>query len=424
MTKKILLIIGILIIIGIATFLILGSGQQTGGGGENRVGFSIFNYLPFGGGGGGGTSSTTNTTNNNTNTGAASSTNNSSIVDNKPVPRLRKLSNEPIAGAVIWNIGTTSVVRFVEKGTGNVYEVKSNSVNTQRLTNTTIPKIVRSFWLPDGSGFLAQTLLPDSEIIETSFVKLNKNKASSTVENLTPFSTTIGKLPTGIKEISINPAGTKIFYYTISGSYSNWYTANPDGTGAALVLQSPLTEWLPRWISGNIVIMQTKSSSGNLGFVYSFDVVQKTLKKVGLSVIGISSNPTSDNSLNLVSSGGSFPQMFLVTNKDASSVKINASTLAEKCVWLKNKTPTVYCAVPNQIPGGKYPDDWYKGILSTEDSIQKIDINNDIFYNLADLTSLSDQKIDVVNPSLSPDESHLIFRNKIDGYLWMLRIVE
>lgn len=421
MTKKILLIIGILAVIGVATFLVLGSKPQTEGG-DSRIGFSIRDYLPFGGKGndletGGMTIDSGDISN-------ASSTNASSNNIVKKVPRLRKISNEPVAGAIIFNIGTTSVVRFVEKGTGNVYEAKSDTNNTERLTNTTIPKIIRSFWLPNGSGFLAQTLASGSEIIETSFVKLNKNKATTTNESLTPFSTTIGKLPTDIKEITIKPDGTKIFYYIASGSYSKWFTSNPDGTGSNFLLSNPLMGWIPKWVSGNIVMMQTKSSSKSTDFTYSFDVSKKTLQKVGQGAVGLSSNPNIDGSLALISTGGSFPELFVVNNKNASTTRIMANTLAEKCVWLKAKNPSVFCATPNQIPAGDYPDVWYKGLVSTEDFIKKIDINNDIFYNMANLASLSNQKIDVVDMSLSPDETHLIFTNKIDGYLWMLRIGE
>lgn len=420
MTKKILLIIGILAIIGVAAFLIFGSQTQTESG-DGRVGFSIRDFLPFG------------NSDNSTDTGTTNTTETSGIISNNEpfttqtneivVPRLRKISKEPVAGAVIYNVGTTSVVRFVEKGTGNVYEANSSTTVVQRLTNTTIPKIIRAFWLPNASGFLAQTLEPGSEIVETNFVKLNKNTASSTSESLTLFSTIISKLPTSIKEITIKPDGTKIFYYTALSS-SNWFVSNPDGTGSSLVMSHPLTEWLPKWISGNVIIMQIKGSSEATGFTYSFDVSSKTLKKIGVDASGLSVNPNSDGSLSLISSGGSVPDLFIVDNKNVSTKGIDANTLAEKCVWLKDKNPFVYCAIPSQIPRGNYPDIWYKGLVSTEDFIEKIDISNDIFYNIANLSSLSGQKIDVVDISLSPDGSHLIFRNKIDGFLWMLRIAE
>jgi hypothetical protein len=423
MSKKILLIVGILVVVGAAVFLIFSSKPALSPG-ESRVGFSIRDYLPFGKSDNTSTSSTTIETSNG-NLPADSQINSGlpNVSTNQSIPRLRKISGEPVAGAVIFNVGTTSVVRFVEKGTGNVYEAKSDSVTIGRLTNTTIPKIIRAFWLPNGSGFLAQTLLSESEIIETNFVKLNKNKASSTNEILTPFSTTIGKLPTDIKEITIKPDSTKIFYYTANGS-SNWFVSNPDGTGSNLVMSYPLTEWIPKWISGNTVIMQTKGSSESTGYTYSFDVSTKIFKKIGIGNIGFSVNPSPDGSLSLASSGNSAPQLALINNKNNTSKTITTNTLSEKCVWLKDKNPFVYCAIPNQIPSGNYPDVWYKGLVSTQDLVTKIDLSNDVFYNIADLPSLSDQKIDVVDMSLSPDETHLIFRNKIDGYLWMLRISE
>ncbi len=384
MSKKILLIIGIIAVVGVAVFFIFFSKPQSESGGVG--GFSLRNFLPFGNSDDTGTTEPpTNISENPPDTKPVIGT------ENQPVPRLRKLSGEPVSGAVIFNIGTTSVVRFVEKGTGNVYEATSKSAALQRLTNTTIPKIIRSFWLPNGSGFLAQTIVPESEVVETSFVKLNKNATSSASESLTPFSTTIAKLPTGIKEIAVKPDGAKIFYYTISGSRSEWYTANPDGTGASLLITHPLTEWLPKWVSGNLITMQTKGSFAALSYRYSFDTVSKVLKKMDVNAAGISSE---------------------------------TGTLAEKCLQLKDKNPTLYCAIPNEIPSGNYPDVWYQGLVEMEDSIKKIDPINDIYYNLMDLAEESGQKIDAVDLALSPDETHLIFRNKIDGYLWMLRIEE
>src|SRR3989344_282167 len=415
MTKKILLIIGILVIVGIVAFLIFSSKPPLAPG-ESRIGFSIRDYLPFGNSGNETTSTTTNTSTNNNDTGSQTSTN----MEGQLVPKLRKISKEPIAGAVIFNTGTTSLVRFIEKGTGNVYEARSDSVTIQRLTNTTIPKIIRAFWLPNASGFLAQTLSPDNEIIETNFVKLNKNVASSTNEILTPFNAIIGKLPTGIKEIAIKPDSTKIFYYTIFAS-SNWYISNPDGTSSSLVASNSLTEWLPKWISPKQIIMQNKGSFESIGYSYSFDVSNKTLKKIGLGMIGLSVNPKTDGSWSLASSGGASPELFMIDNKNVISKDTTVKGLAEKCVWLKDKNPSVYCAIPNKIPGDNYPDIWYKGLVSTEDSIWKMDVGN-IFGEISNLPLESGEKIDVVDLSLSPDETHLIFKNKIDGYLWMLRI--
>ena len=231
------------------------------------------------------------------------------------------------------------------------------------------------------------------------------------------------KLPTDIKEISVKPDSSKIFYYVINKSHSDWYISNPDGTGSNLVASNALTEWLPKWLSGNKISMQTKSSSGSLGYSYVFDVSDGSLKKAGSGFWGISANLKNDGSKSLVSSGRSFPELYIQDNDDNSLEKMWVKTLAEKCLW-GNKNNLIYCAIPEQIPNGNYPDVWYKGLVSTEDFIGKFDIDNDIYYNLANLTSLSGEKIDVIDISMSPDQTHIIFKNKIDGFLWMLRIEE
>jgi hypothetical protein len=381
MSKKILLIIGILAVVGVAFFLIFYSNPQSGESGT--PGFSIRNFLPFGGSG------NSEANNGTANEESANNETSTSTPSGEPIPRLRKLSQEPVAGSVIWNSGTTSIVRFVEKGTGNVYEARSDSNLVSRLTNTTIPKIIRALWLPNGGGFLAQTLLLENEVIETNFVKLNKNSVNSSTEDLTPFSTTIGKLPTGIREITIKPDGSKIFYYIVNNSSSDWFISNSDGTGATKVYSSPLTEWMPKWVSANSIDMQTKGSYQAVSYDYSFDVQNKALKKIGIALTGISSE---------------------------------TNTLPEKCVQSNGKNPVLYCAVPYGLPSSNYPDVWYQGLVKTEDSVKKIDPNSSIASDVYDISSESGEQIDAMNISISPDNTYLIFQNKIDGYLWMLRI--
>jgi len=412
MIKKILLILGILVVIGIAWFLVMRAGEPTTEG-ESRVGFSIKDFFPFG-----------------RDPGESPEPTEESLVTGEvgeslpvAIPRLRKISREPVAGFSVRSVGTTTIIRFVERGTGNVYEASSDSVSIDRLTNTTIPKIIRAFWLPDASGFLAQTLVPESETIETHFVKLNQT-ATSTNENLTKFNTTISNLPTGIKEIAISPSGDKIFYYTIQGSASNWYSAKPDGTNVTSLFRSSLTEWLPTWISGAKLMMQTKGSGATTGYTYIFDTTTKNLQKTGFGFFGISAKPNNDGSRSLVSNGDPQPSLFMINNTDVSLNLLKVKTLSDKCVWTKEKAPTIFCAIPTQFMSGTYPDAWYQGEVTTEDTVRKIDALNDIYYNVANLSKESNEKIDVIDINISKDEDYLVFRNKRDGFLWLLRIAE
>lgn len=413
MKKKTWLLIGILVVVSLAAYLIFQAGSKESSTGSNSL--SLGDFLPFG-------------SNTNSNTEPVVTTNDSSN-DNqgKPSspevePKLRKISGDSVAGEVVFNNGTTTIVRFVEKGTGNVYEARSGTTEINRLTNTTIPKIIRAFWLPNGSGFLAQTLVPESEMVETSFVKLGKNSAVATSsENLTPFGTTISKLATDIKEIAIKPDSGKIFYYTIDGSLSHWFLANPDGTKSSEIYSSPITEWTPTWISTNTITMQTKASYASQGFLFSFDPSSGSLKKVAVQTSGLVANMRSDGLYALVSNGGSLPGIYLFNGKDLTLSKTRFNGLANKCGWNGKTGVSAYCAIPNTLSVGNFPDDWYKGTASTNDSIRKIDLASDIDYTISDLSRESGQKIDVSDLSLSSDGKYSVFRNKLDGSLWMLR---
>ena len=403
MSKKVLLIIGIIIIIGIAVFLVLSSSSPVGEG-ETRVGFSIRDYFPFGKGEDLGTS-----TNQNINTQKEEPT--TTNTENKPVPRLRKISSEPVAGAVVFNVGTTTFARFVEKGTGNVYEARSDSNTIERLTNTTIPKIVRAEWLPNAGGFLAQRIDIGENLIATSFVKLNKNKTNR--EDSALYDTVISKLPTGIEELAISPDSSKIFYY-LKGASSFWFTAKPDGTSKSYIYTSPILEWVPIWIDNKNVFMSTKPSTSVKTFAYNFNIESKTLTKTSVDGFGLSFNPK--NNVSLVSNGGF--NISVINNKTLESTDLKTNTLSDKCVWLEKY---VYCAIPEGNISG-YMDSWYKGTTSTQDNIRKVDTENLFYTNISSLSTESGEDIDVENMGVSGDESHLIFRNKRDEFLWMLRV--
>lgn len=404
------------VIIGVAVFLIYSPLADNGGGGESRVGFSIRDFLPFGKSDDG-VQLTDQNQDQNTPTSTSTSTNIGVI------PRIRKVSQEPIAGAVIFAQGTTSVVRFVEKGTGNVYEARSDSNTIERLTNTTIPKIVRAFWLPNGTGFLAQTLAPESEIIETRFVKIARALNIGAQESLTPYNATISNLPTGIEELSIRPDSAKIFYYTISNLNSEWHISNPDGTADTVVYKHPLTEWLPTWLDNSNISLQSKPSGTEIGYVYSFNTSNGILKKNGTSGAGLLSTPKNIE-MELASTGGTSPRLFAIDNKNLTSKSLDVATLADKCTWSSSKTLAVYCAVPKEVFRAVYPDDWYKGLLNFNDSIYYITIDPLFVVNTINLSQTTKEMIDVVDIKISPTDDHLIFKNKADGYLWLLRIAE
>ncbi len=412
--KKILIILLIFVIIFLGVFFIYKSNEiKDGGVGDSKVGFSIRDFIPFG---------QNNDTKIDTNfVPNQNQTTTEENINEQKIPKLRKLSKEPISGYIVLENGSSTKIRFSEKGTGNVYEASTDNLKTERLTNTTIPKIYRSFWLKDGSGFITQNLIQGTNLIETNFVKISK-KDNTNTEDITLYDTKISKLPLEIKELAINQNTKKIIYY-ISKNQSSWYIANIDGTNSTFLLNHPLTEWLPVWLSDNEVLLQTKSNSEYLSYTYILNIKNKTITKKGFGFLGLSIK-NKDSELNLVSSGGEVPNLYLVEHKTDKIYNLEINTFSDKCEWLKQDKNSVYCAIPSEIPKAKYPEDWYKGVVSTKDDLIKIDTKTNVTYRINDLYNTINEYFDIYNIQISKNDNYITFINKNDGFLWLFRTTD
>jgi hypothetical protein len=98
--------------------------------------------------------------------------------------------------------------------------------------------------------------------------------------------------------------------------------------------------------------------------------------------------------------------------------------LPEKCVWSRNNSEVLFCSVPSNPLVGDYPDIWYKGLTSFSDKIWSYSFETGETKLLADLETLSGEKIDAIDLELSSDESLLLFRNKKDFTLWTLELTD
>jgi DNA-binding beta-propeller fold protein YncE len=75
-------------------------------------------------------------------------------------------------------------------------------------------------------------------------------------------------------------------------------------------------------------------------------------------------------------------------------------------------------AVPQEISSGQYPDDWYQGLVTFNDSFWSIDTAQNSTTNIVSPS----QKFDARDLLVSPDGAYLYFINKIDGTLWSYRM--
>lgn len=321
-----------------------------------------------------------------------------------PTPRLRHISSFPIAGAFSFiNEEGEEVIRYVEKGTGHIYETKTFELGQEKISNTTIPRIHEVVWIDESSVILRY--FNEEEELENFFAELEDGSLlGSFIE----------------KDIeNIKVVGNTIRYVSETSSGSSIIRSNPNGSNRVTLYNSAFGEWDVDWWSLSLAILTTKTSGDTSGHSFFLNTNTGNLTKILDSITGLSILPNTENDDILVSGNveGIILSQIYDTETEESTL-ISLGVLPEKCIWSGEET--LYCFVPISFESGLYPDDWYKGIVSFSDDIWKIDTESEV----TEVIEYLDDEIDGVNLILSPSEDYLLFTNKKDSTLWSLRLVD
>jgi hypothetical protein len=338
---------------------------------------------------------------------------------NKPLDfnmKLRKVSSEPVAGAGTLDVKAGTVIRYIEKATGHIFEVELFSPRRDRISNTTIPVVYDAVWGNTNNSLVARYLKEDNQTVDTYSLTI-KNTSTSTENVISGIS-----FPGNVVDVSA--LGTKVFYLLSDSSSSSGYISNFDGSKTTKIWGSKIKELTSQFVNVKTVALTTKPSPNVSGFMYFVDTTNGQVRKILGDISGLVGNVSSDASRVLYVSQTDVLKMYILDTKTSVSTRITPETLPEKCVWSKKQAGVVYCAVPKQDLNGSSMINWYLGSTEFNDYIWKYDIINNTASIISDLSTQSGSSIDVIKPVLSENEQYLVFVNKIDNSLWSLDLTK
>jgi hypothetical protein len=344
------------------------------------------------------------------------------VSSNRPAETLRQIFSEPTSGSIVYTKNKDTVARFVERSNGNVYEVKRNSSETIRLTNTTIPKIQEAIWDKGGNDILFRYLNESrGDQIETFAGKI---KLSTSTSNEF-FGEILGTfLPAKLLQVTTNPSSGKIAYIQnkINNDGTYIYISNTNGSNKVQLADIPLSEVSISWPKENTIALITKPSSRYAGFLYFINTQEGVLRKVIGDVWGLNALVNSQaNKVVYSKTSRNEPVINFYDMTTGEDTSLQIKTLADKCVWGKKDTEVIFCAVPNTIPAGDYPDSWYQGKTFFNDNIWKINLETGQSTMIRDIAS-DGLSIDAMSLAISDKDDFLVFTNKKDLSLWGLII--
>jgi len=332
------------------------------------------------------------------------------------LPRLRQLTETPVAGAVIFSRGGQTLVRYAERGTGHLFEIGAEEGTARRISNQTIPEIGAALWKPDGSGIIVRY-----------------NKKSAGTEYIESFYATVGAaasegdalrasfLPRNIRTLAFSPTGNTIFYLSENATGASGVLAAPDGSRKNTIIDLPLKDLAAVWPVNDSIFLTTRASAGMAGHLFAVGAQNGALDVVE-SGVGLTALPSRGGTVVLSStSNESSATLSLFNRTRGETVPLGLATLADKCVWGKKNRAVALCAVPDALPNG-FPNNWYQGTAQTNDSVWKIDAEDGRADLAVNLSEIARTEIDVFNVDISPDDQYLLFQNKNDLTLWILAL--
>lgn len=313
-------------------------------------------------------------------------------------------------------IESVPLVRYVSKNGGHIYQTFLDTIKERKFLTGIIPAVEEAFFANNGESIIMRYLKPDGKTIATFTAPLPKEILGGD----TSSSELIGSfLPENIKNMSVVSDGSKIFYlYEVLSGFAG-ITASPGGASKTQIFDSPFTEWLSQWPNTNLITVTTKPSHAVAGFMYHINPGKKDLQKVLGGINGLLTLTSPDGGSVLYSN--SFLKTSIYNTETKTYRELKTQTLADKCVWLEDSS-AVYCATPKLIDSKyKYPDAWYMGETSFNDTFVRVDIENEKEVVVFDPEELGID-IDAYGLVLTKDGKNLLFVNKKDSSLWGLEI--
>ena len=309
-------------------------------------------------------------------------------------------------------------LRYVARANGNIYQSFVDKIEERKFSGTIIPKVYDAYFGNKGESVVMRYLKGGGETIETFVGSLPKEYLGGDLAEENEIKGSF--LPNNIKDISLSPDASKIFYLFEIGDSMIGTTLNFLDNKKVQIFDSPFTEWLSQWGNEKTILLSTKPSGNAPGYTYSLDLIKKNLLKVLGEINGLTTLLSPDGKFIIYTDNSLLLSVFYTDSRNSNSLGIR--TLPEKCVW--NKTSeAVYCAVPKFINAGLYPDIWYQGEVSFSDQFWKIDIQTGNATLLLDpLTVPGGEEIDGIKLALDKDEDYLFFVNKKDSFLWKLEL--
>ena len=321
--------------------------------------------------------------------------------------QLRQLTVRPVAGFVATTTASSTIVRYVERGTGHIYQIDLVSGQERRLSGTTIPRITEAVFSDeiDTVALISQTGRTQDVFVGTL---VNNSEGVTVLEG--------NNLPPNARSIALN---NRTVYYTLSDFAGTvGFALNLTNDEQVEKFSVPFSAVSTLWQLPDILVYNQPTTllEGVL-----FNVENNQLQPLLPARYGQRVLASEEYLIASYVVDGAYQSA--ATNRTGATVtEVPILALPEKCDFSTERPAVLWCASAIDSLSGEAIEDWYKGTRIAEDFLWQISIPQETATLLADPSAISGRTIDI--EGLQHQQDQLFFTNKLDNTLWLYALAD
>jgi len=319
------------------------------------------------------------------------------------VRALRQLTLRPVAGM---QFSGENDIRYVERGTGYVYEIDLVSGEETQITDTTFERIIDAEVSVSGNRILLTHEEEEGEEVRVSIGTIQKNDGG-----VSELSTLL--LPRGAHNATFSDSGTEIYYLLPTGDTSEAHEYSLAEGEDRILFTIPFTAARVSWGSPHYVY--TTPTAELLGYVYEVGS-DGSLTHVREGGFGLTALGYPNGVITSTQRGG---RVAGFAYEGADVYELPIEVYPEKCAVIHTRVSALLCGAPFVASTGDYPDAWYKGAISFEDQLWLVLVQEEEAALLADPQNDTGRSIDVQKIGVNEDGTQFLLINKNDNALWL-----
>lgn len=314
--------------------------------------------------------------------------------------RLRQLTTRRVIGHIEVSSASSTVVLFVEAGTGHIYKTDPQSGQEERVSNITIPIAKEASLSPSGKYAVV--------VSETN------REENAMVVDMTSSTPSSYKITERVQDFKI--VADDILTYSTTENFSL------AGKSLNLTTETSKTLFRAPFIEGRVVwggseagqhLLYPKTSRFLEGYVY--EPSAGSINRLPAFGYGLSAVSSEAHMLYQKQSTGGL-QSFLWRKNNGNTEDLILSFFPEKCTFSTDST-LLFCGYTNIERDMEFPDNWYRGEKKFSDELWVTNTETRESKLLIAPIEVSGREIDITN--LTEGSKALYFVNKNDQTLWV-----